>query len=188
MKSKSSVRSGRRPLPIRWTRVISVDEAGADEQPVFSIESDLDVEYEKPGRLPKRPKQYAKPLFYPKDWWRQQEDKDMESNKLSVRNLKAYGKHVTDLRKLFIDRAKDCNEQRPEALAAGLHDAGQRGKKIRNRGSGSAPNPNEIHPSEYMETVPIRHRKRSRTKNKLKLPEKIQIVHQVLCTASFIHA
>ena len=31
MKSKSSNRSGRRPLPIRWTRVISLDDIEEDE-------------------------------------------------------------------------------------------------------------------------------------------------------------
>jgi len=41
--------------------------------------------------------------------------------------------------------------------------------------------PNAIHPSEFKESIPIGHRKRRRTKNKLKLQEKICILHQVVC-------
>ena len=85
------------------------------------------------------------------------------------------------MRQIFIERANDWNDQSREALNDGLHDARQQGKKIRNRGSGQAADTQEIHPSEYKETVPAAHRKRSRTKNKLKLSEKIQIVHQVVC-------
>jgi len=52
---------------------------------------------------------------------------------------------------------------------------------MRNRGSGISRNPHEIHPSEYKEIVPISHRKKCRTKNKVTLSEKIKIVHEVLC-------
>jgi hypothetical protein len=54
------------------------------------------------------------------------------------------------------------------------------GKKIRNRGFVSQKDPDEIKPSEYMEIPPISHRKKCRTKSKIELKEKIEIVHEVL--------
>ena len=104
----------------------------------------------------------------------------MESHELDKRSLKSLAKIAINARVTFIERAKSVNEQRLKNLEKGLDDAGKLGKKIRNRGSGIRPIPNEIHPSEYKETIPGSHRKRSRTKNKLTLSEKILIVHQVV--------
>ena len=65
-------------------------------------------------------------------------------------------------------------------MAEGINSSVQWGKKIRNRGSGQRKDPNAIHPSEYIEPVPVDHRKCRRTKSKIELNEKIQIVHQIL--------
>ena len=66
------------------------------------------------------------------------------------------------------------------AILGAMLNVEKQGKKIRNRGSGTSPAVNEIHFSEYMEIPPPSHRKRSRTKSKIELSEKITIVHQVL--------
>ena len=71
-------------------------------------------------------------------------------------------------------------QQNFEGLASSLQDVSKQGKKIRNRGSATQRNPNEIKPSEYKEIPPIPHRKKSRTKSKIELREKIEIVHEVL--------
>lgn len=65
-------------------------------------------------------------------------------------------------------------------MGEGIDAAERHGKKIRNRGSGVHRDPNEIKHQEYIEDVPIPHRKKCRTKNKIELSEKIYICHQVI--------
>jgi len=141
----------------------------------------MEVEYENSDDLPKRLKKHQQPVYDPRLWWSANQDHKMESYKVSSRNLKAMGKHVTDLRKFFVERADKSNDLRMQALLEGLDDARVQGKKIRNRGSGDVASPYAIHPSEYKEDVPVNHRKRQRTKSKLSLSEKFSIVHQAVC-------
>jgi len=123
MKSKSSHRSGRRPLPLMWTRVISVEEIGAAEHEVFEIAEDKHVEYQQLRGLPKGSKVNWKPFFDPKAFWEQQADRRIESFKISNRNLKSIGKKVTDLRSIIVDRAEKYSQQIPDALEEGLEEA-----------------------------------------------------------------
>ena len=57
MQSMTSKRSGRRPIPVRWTRIISIDDLDGNDIKTFPINDDLDVEYELPkSNLKKRSK------------------------------------------------------------------------------------------------------------------------------------
>ena len=52
--------------------------------------------------VPKRTKKKWKPYFHPKSHWVQQEARDLESNIIGKRKLKAYAKDATDKRRLFL--------------------------------------------------------------------------------------
>jgi len=181
MKSKSTMRSGRRPIPIRWTRVVDVEEPLLDEMPAFTIEEDLDLEYNAPPRLKKKGKADWKPIFEPNSFWKSLEDHDLDSNKLARRDLKGLGMKVSELRRSFVEKAEEeLTKHAPAGIENG-EEVRKAAQKIRNRGSGKPAAADEIKPYEYMETVPFNQRKKCRTRNKLKLADRIKIAHQVLC-------
>ena len=116
-------------------------------------------------------------LFDPKEFWSEHDDHQMDSYRLSKRQLKATAKQATMLRQIILDRANRQMARDREATEAGLHAANQEGKKVRNRGSGIRKDPNEVKNHEYMEIPPGLHRHRSQIKNKIQQTEMIQIVH-----------
>ena len=181
MKSKSSIRSGRRPIPIRWTRVVSLDKLESNEVETYPVEDDMLDEYRLPNQLSKKRKAKWQPVFDPKEFWRSRDEHELDKYKLTDRQLKAAAKRVTDMRELILRRAEDLVKKDQEAMVDGLAVSAKEGKKIRNRGSTRHRDPNEIKPSEYMETPPGSHRHRSRTKSKIELSERIKIVHEVVC-------
>ena len=114
MRSQGPSRRGRRRVPFMWTRIMKIetlkrigDVADEEEVEIFEIEEDAKHEYEVPTSLLKKSKKLWKPLFEPKEYWRAHEDKTIESNELSKRQLKSLAKNATELRSIFIERAKD---------------------------------------------------------------------------------
>ena len=79
-------------MPIRWTRIITVDEEEVDEVEVYAIDEDLEHEYEEPRGLKKKSKKKWKAFFNPKEWWSTNEDHRLEFNKLENRELKSLAK------------------------------------------------------------------------------------------------
>ena len=54
-------------------------------------------------------------------------------------------------------------------------------KKIENRGSGKKKDPNEIKASEYKEPIPPDGRRRGKRRGPLRLHDKVNIIHEVVC-------
>ena len=106
MKSKSSARSGRRPIPLKWTRIISLDLHQLNEIKSYSVDEDLSSEYNLPAQLSKKKKSNWKAFFDPRVFWKSREVHEMEKYKLNDRELKAAGKRATDLRRLIRERAE----------------------------------------------------------------------------------
>ena len=71
IKTKTTKKSGRRPIPYKWTRVISMDQLEGDEVEVYPIADNKDVEYELPTKMGKKTKDNWRPLFHPKGWWQE---------------------------------------------------------------------------------------------------------------------
>ena len=96
MNSKSTNKSGRRAIPLLWSRVISLDQVQDGAARIFDEASmghpvDEDLEYEPEISVPKakrRAKQWA-PLFLPKHFWQDHLFTKLEQNELSKKALKA---------------------------------------------------------------------------------------------------
>ena len=59
-------------------------------------------------------------MFSPKEFWLAQKDHELDSHKLSVKDLKFYGKKVTEVRKQFVDHAMAISNQHSENLVSSL--------------------------------------------------------------------
>ena len=75
MISQSSHKSGRKAIPVRWTRVIKIDEMNSSNMDVFSIDEDMNHQYDEPSFLNrKKNKIQWNPLFDPREWWENTDD------------------------------------------------------------------------------------------------------------------
>ena len=125
---------------------------------VFEIDTDLEHEYEEPRSLRRKSKKAWEPLFDPKQWWRDNEERSIEANVLKYTQLMSFGKAACEWRRLFIDRANEQVEQSVAAFMDSMEKANKFKRKVRNRGPHAPIATNEIHPSEYKDPVPFSHR------------------------------
>ena len=161
--------------------MIAVNEVEVDDVAAHAVAQDLDHQYELPKNWARKSNKVWKPYFDPKEFWKSKEDHNLESYVIKNHRLKILGKVVTQLRQIMVDRAQVAADKANTASSNSIKEVQKQGKKIRNRGYGEQVVVNEIKPSEYREPVAFSHRRRSRTKNKVQLNEKIEIVHEVLC-------
>ena len=60
---------------MRWTRVVKIDEVYSSNIDVFSIDEDMNHEYDETNFLKrKKNKNQWKPFFDPREWWTNTED------------------------------------------------------------------------------------------------------------------
>jgi len=180
MKSVKSSQRGRKPLPIRWSRLIDLQNPEAQTAEGFDIEEDCAEAIENAPYPPRQTKKRWQALFHPKTYWNALGFKDLEDNKLNARKLEEYAIKASQMRKLFKDRACRSFLSSSNALQMGLANAAELSKKIQNRGSRSTANPNEIKPSEYKEPISIACRKKGKHRAKVTLREKILMIHRVI--------
>ena len=102
---------GRKAIPLMWSRVIDSSELLQHQSQLFDIEKDM-LEIEVPEiKFGSRSKIDWAPLFDPKVYWEETTNKTLDTNVLSKRQLKTCGKLVTNLRELFVDRARELAYQ-----------------------------------------------------------------------------
>jgi len=106
MKSSNKSKRGRKPLPLMWSRVLDLNQAEAPPANEYGIEVDTEHMMDNMIPAPNRGKKQWRPLFHPKDWWRENENRDLGQNQLSRRVLKANAKNAVDMRRLLLDRCK----------------------------------------------------------------------------------
>jgi len=129
---------------------------------------------------PNRGRQKWAPLFYPKEWWRENDDHDIESNILTKRVLKANAKTAVDMRQLMLRRAKEAAGIEKDVFLNGFEASFRLSRKLMNRGEDRAPMLKPIKPSEYKEQTSPDSRRRGRGRPKLTAGNKIRIIHKVI--------
>lgn len=98
MISISSIKSGKGPLPILWTRIIDPDQDKDASLETFELDLDkIDQEEDYEPKIRKTKKEW-KALFYSKDFWRENPDKELASYKLPDRSLRSLAKKAINLR------------------------------------------------------------------------------------------
>ena len=102
-----------------WSRIIDIEDPLLETGDGFDLDDDIEKLDVEQVQVPKRNKKKWKPLFHPKSHWVQQENRDLESNIIGKRKLRAYAKDATDKRKLFIQRAIALVDEQREPIYAG---------------------------------------------------------------------
>ena len=98
--SSCEVRSRGRPrIPLRWTRMISINGDDLTKVRCFDLATDLllDNAMDK-APMRRRGEIEWQPLFWPKQFVQQGHDHTLEGNKLSEAKLRALGKKITKMR------------------------------------------------------------------------------------------
>ena len=85
-------------MPIKWSRIISVDEADMEKLEVWSIKEDVEeVDALKTTLIPRKKREWA-PLFTSEDFFPPNDQPKLEDYALKDRKLRMLGQRVTLLR------------------------------------------------------------------------------------------
>ena len=80
MKSNPSSKRGRKPIPLKWSRIIDIDEAGFEKHTGHDIDEDMENLEDEVKRQKRRIKKEWAPLFHPKQWWSDNTEHDLQSH------------------------------------------------------------------------------------------------------------
>jgi len=180
MKSASTNKRGRKPVPQSWSRIINLQDLSQSTAESFVINDDINEIGDDFIQIPNKGRKQWKPLFHPKSYWSEHQYHDLDSNKIGKRALKSYAKDVGEKRQLFNDRALAVAERNTKAMNEGFNSAGELSKKLQNRGTGKKKSAYDISPKEYIEPTDIVYRKKGKRRPKLTVKEKIMIVYKVI--------
>ena len=108
IRSTSTGRSRRRPLPNKWTRIISMDSAVGDDVQSYSVTADLEAATEERTAVASRRRRQWAPLFISNDFLAEYETITLEDFALKKRQLRRIGKQVTLLRRDFAHEAEQA--------------------------------------------------------------------------------
>ena len=95
MKSASSNRRGRKPVPPSWSRVIDFEGRDTVTAGVFEVDQDLMDMDDDPPRAPKGTKKHWKPYFHPKTYWKENRYPELEMNEIGPRAMQLYAIDVS---------------------------------------------------------------------------------------------
>jgi len=111
MKSVKSSKRGRPRIPLKWSRIIDVDEINHKRHKGFEIDEDFKSLEQELRQQSRRQKKEWKPLFHPKHWWGDHELHDLQQNLLDRVELLAMGSRASDMRETFLSRAHKLAER-----------------------------------------------------------------------------
>ena len=117
-------------MPPLWSRIMKVDDHVEFPASGFDIEKDMAELNSNAETHSKKKIKNHKPFFDPKSYWNLLDKRDLESNAIGKRKLKAFGKDVSDKRRLFINRAVAVVDQSSDSLVEGLRSADELIKKL----------------------------------------------------------
>jgi len=180
MPSVKSSRRGRPRILPKWSRIICFEDIDDYEVTEYDIEEDIKALEEKPLKTPRSRGKHWALLFEQKQYWKDLEQRDIDSRRLDEEARTLLTEKIISFRKLFVKRAQAALWSFHRGSKLEVEDIERLADKLQNRGSGKKTDPNEIQPSEYKEIVPIDCRKKGGSRGKLSLSSKIDIVQNVL--------
>ena len=101
MKSASTVRKKRQPMPPKWTRVVRINQEMADDAAIWDLQLDMAMATsQQPPRKTRQSKAW-KPLFLTKDFMADEPQLDLEEFRVPEMKMMKLGMQVTKARQMF---------------------------------------------------------------------------------------
>ena len=150
-----------------------------DEQPNAPPEVSIDSSV-KTNKVKKSRKKWS-PLFYPKEYWKELEDRHLSSHTFKKVALRALAKDMISKRKFFLDEAEDAFQQKADQVMDCFKSACKLARKLQARGYGVKEKKPTLSVAECKEPASVDSRRRGKNRPKLSVKEKIEIIYKVIC-------
>ena len=175
----AKAKRGRKAIPQQWSRVIDLSGGAEEENQCFVINEDMQALSDHPLKPPGKNKQHWAPLFASDQFWSESKRHKLAENVLSKRQLKHFGKRVTNLRQHFVDEAVLVLEDAGKNIQDDLQATSKLSNRIRDRETGMKDNLNSFKPQEFVEPTSLANRYKSKNREPLSLTDKIDIVMKI---------